>query len=40
MRDYGLFTNLPRVIVACDFSPSSFKLKRCLLLPLLAKYGS
>ena len=24
---YGLFTNLPRIIVACDFSPSSFKLK-------------
>ena len=26
--DYGLFTNLPRIIVARDFSPSSFKLKR------------
>ena len=24
--DYGLFTNLQRIIVACDFSPSSFKL--------------
>ena len=24
---YGLFTNLPRIIVACDFSPTSFKLK-------------
>ena len=23
--DYGLFTNLPRIIVARDFSPSSFK---------------
>ena len=29
--DYGLFTNLPRIIVACDFSPSSFKLKRGIL---------
>ena len=26
MRVYGLFTYLPRIIVACDFSPSSFKL--------------
>ena len=26
--DYGLLTNLPGIIVACDFSPSSFKLKR------------
>ena len=26
--DYGLFTNLPRIIVARDFSPSSLKLKR------------
>ena len=25
---YGLFTNLPRKTVVCDFSPSSFKLKR------------
>ena len=25
---YGLFTNLPRIIVAREFSPSSFKLKR------------
>ena len=24
--DYGLFTNLLRIIVVCDFSPSSFKL--------------
>ena len=37
--DYGLFTNLPRIIVACDFSPSSFKLRRGVL-PLLAKYAS
>ena len=22
--DYGLFTNLPKIIVACDFSLSSF----------------
>ena len=26
--DCGLFTNFPRIIVVCDFSPSSFKLKR------------
>ena len=25
--DYGLFTNLPKIIVASDFSSSSFKLK-------------
>ena len=31
--DYGLFTNLPRIIVACNFSPSSFKLKRGILPP-------
>ena len=37
--DYGLFTNLPIVFVACDFSPSSFKVKRGIL-PLLAKYVS
>ena len=29
--DCGLFTNLPRIIVICDFSPSSFKLKRGIL---------
>ena len=34
--DYGLFTNLPRIIVACDFPQSSFKLRRGIL-PLLAK---
>ena len=34
MRVYGLFTNLPRIIVACDFSQSSFKLRRGIL-PLL-----
>ena len=33
---YGLLINLPRIIVACDFSPSSFKLKRGIL-PLLTK---
>ena len=37
--DYGLFTNLPRIIVAYDFSPSSFKLKTGIL-PLLTKYAS
>ena len=35
--DYGLFTNLPRIIVACDFSQSSFRLRRGIL-PLLTKY--
>ena len=30
--NYGLFTNLPRIIVACDFSTSSFKLERGILL--------
>ena len=34
-----LLTNLPRIIVACDFSPSSFKLKRGIV-PLLKKYVS
>ena len=29
--DYGLFTNLPRIIVTCDFSPTSFKLKSGIL---------
>ena len=28
--------NLPKIIVACDFSPSSLKLKRGIL-PLLTK---
>ena len=31
--DYGLFTNLPRIIITRDFSPSSFKLKRIILPP-------
>ena len=35
--DYSLFTNLPRIIVAQDFSPSSFKLKRGIR-PLLTEY--
>ena len=35
--DYGLFTNLLTIIVACDFSPSSLKLKRGIL-PLLTKW--
>ena len=26
--DYGFFSNLPIKVVACDFSPSSFKLKK------------
>ena len=34
--DYGLFTNLLRIIVACDFFSSSFKLRRGIL-PLLTK---
>ena len=29
--DLGLFTKVPRIIVANDFSPSSFKLKRGIL---------
>ena len=37
--DYGLFTNLPRIIIPHDFSPSSFKLKRGIL-PFLTKYVS
>ena len=32
--DYGFFTNLPRIIVDCDFSPSSFKLNKDVLHPL------
>ena len=28
---YGLFTKLPKLIVVCDFSPSSFQLKRGIL---------
>ena len=31
MFGYGLFTNLPRIIVACEFFPSSFKLRRGIL---------
>ena len=34
--DYGLFTNLPRIITTCDFSMSLFKLQRGIL-PLLTK---
>ena len=37
--DFGFFTNLPRIIVARDFSPSSFKLKKGIL-PFLTKYVS
>ena len=37
--DYGLFTNLPRIIVSHYFSPSSFKVRRDIL-PLLTKYVS
>ena len=35
--DFVLFTNLPRIVVAHDFSPSSFKPKRSIL-PLMTKY--
>ena len=31
--DYGLFTKLPRIVKFPDFSPSSFKLKKCILPP-------
>ena len=34
--DYGLFTNLQRIIIPHDFSPNSFKLKRGIL-PLPTK---
>ena len=34
---FRLFTSLRRIIVARDFSPSSFKLKRGIL-PFLTKY--
>ena len=37
--DYGLFTSLSIIIVARDFCPSSFKLRRGIL-PLLTKYVS
>ena len=33
MEHYGFY--LPRVTVAWDFSPSSFKLKSGILLPLI-----
>ena len=33
----GLFTKLPRIIFVCNFSPSSFKLKRATLSPLTKK---
>ena len=32
--NYGLFTNLLRIIVACDFSLISFKLKSGIQLPM------
>ena len=32
--NYVLFANLPRIIVACDFSSSLFKLRRGILPPL------
>ena len=31
---YGFFINLKRIIAACDFSPSSFTLKRSIPLHL------
>ena len=34
--NYGMFTNLPKIIIAYNFSPSSFKL-RSGILPLLTK---
>ena len=34
--DYDLLTNLPRIIIVCHFSPSSFKIKKGIL-PLLTK---
>ena len=34
--DYGLFTNLPKIVKFNDFSSSSFKLKSGIL-PLLTK---
>ena len=37
--DYDLFTNSLRIVLVCDFSPSSFKLKRGTLL-LMTKYVS
>ena len=37
--DYGLFTNLPRIVKFNDFSPSLFKLKNGIL-PLLTKWVS
>ena len=37
--DYGLFTNLSRIVKFTDFSASSFKLKRGIL-PLLTIYVS
>ena len=36
--DYVLFKNLPRIIAACDFSPSSFRLKIGILPPLKNKH--
>ena len=35
--DYGLFADLPKLVVACDFSLNSFKIKRGIL-PLLTKH--
>ena len=29
--EFGLFTNLSRIIIACDFFSSSFKLRRGIL---------
>ena len=37
--DFGLFINLPRIIVTHDFPQSSFKLKRGIQ-PLLTKHVS
>ena len=38
MRFWFWLTNLSRIIIACDFSPSSFRLKRSILSPLTKTY--
>ena len=37
---YGLFVILPKIIFVCDFLPSSFKLKRVILLPWQNNYSN
>ena len=36
VQEKNMFTNLPRIIVTCNFSSSSFELKTAAL-PLLTK---